>query len=291
MNNSPTIIDSFPYAGEKLVLEIRLAELAPIVTKFLIIESNRTQTGLPKPYYFEEQQKSFEQYKDKIVYVKLDDSDIDKTGIGEADWSQEFRVREAIVKEGFEAIEATGLLLLADTILMISDCDEIPKKEAIQEFINHPNEPIVCLNHYFNSYYLNLYSNFREWGWYGTILVRLGSITGHSIQRLRNIKDRLPHTGASGEGWHFSNLLVKGFNGLYEKWKNNIEPHDKSCLTDKEKLKLQFNQCLKEKHFFFCDNPDKRAILLEELPLDLLPECVKNDIKKYKKLIFNEKAK
>lgn len=295
-NNLPLIIDSFPYAGEKIILEIRLAELESIVSKFLIIESNRTQTGLKKPYYFEEQQEYFKQYQDKIVYVKLDDSNIDNQGIGEADWSHEFRVRQAIAKEGFDAIEQTGTLLLADTILMISDVDEIPKKEAILEFIKHPNESIICLNHYFNSYYLNLYSRFREpWGWYGTILVRLGSLSGPNIQYLRNNKDKLFHSGADGEGWHFSNLLVDGYKSLYSKWLRNIEPHDKSGIIgdeNKERLEKLFNQCLYEDmNFFFCDNVNKRTILLEELELDKLPEVVKNNPEKYSKYLYVPKIK
>jgi len=287
-NNKPLVIDSFSYAGEKECLEIRLHELDSVVTKFLIIESNRTQTGLPKPYYFEKQQESFKEFAPKIVYVKLDDSKIDF--IQEADWSQEFRVRQAIANEGIQAVENSGIFLLADSILLISDVDEIPRKDAILEFINHPNESVVCFNHYFGSYYLNLYSKFREpWGWYGTIAVRFGAInlSGHAIQHLRNFKDKLPHTGAEGEGWHFSSLLVNGFGSLYDKWSRNIEPHNKACLKDKKGLEKLFNKCLYEDlHFFFCDLPDKREIPLEKLPLDLLPEYVKLNQEKFENLIL-----
>lgn len=289
--NLPTIVDSFPYAGEKEVLSIRLQELHKIVTKFLIIESNRTQTGLPKPYYFEEQKESFKEFENKIVYVKLDDSRIDQ--VPEADWSQEFRVRKAIVEEGIEELEKQGTFLWADSILLISDCDEIPKQEAILEFVKHPNEPIICFNHYFNTYYLNLYSDFREWGWYGTIALRCGqfNLNGPTIQHLRNIKDQLPHSTGHNEyeGWHFSNLLVNGFDSIYEKALRNIEPHDKSCLQNKEILKEEFEECLyKDRHFFFTDNPNKREIPLKELSLDFLPEYVKNNLEKFENLIYNE---
>ena len=283
LNNQPLVIDSFPYAGEETILDIRLHELESVVTKFLIIESNRTQTGLEKPYYFEKQQDKFKEFAPKIVYVKLDNSRID---VGEADWSQEFRVRQAIQNEGFHQLEMDGTILMADSVLIISDADEIPKKESVKDFIKS-NERAVCLNHYFNSYYLNLYSRFREpWGWYGSILIRVGSLT-NNIQNLRNIKDRIFHTGLEGEGWHFSNLLTNGFDGLYNKWKNNIEPHDKTCLQDKEKLKEQFKKCLYEdNNFFFCDLPDKREILLEKLDKNLLPDYVKKNEKKFKDLLL-----
>lgn len=282
MNNKPLVIDSFPYAGEKVQLEIRFHELNPVVDRFLIVESNRTQTGLPKPYYFEEQQKDFEQFKDKIVYVKLDDSILNE--VAEADWIQEFRVRRAISTIGFQRVEESGELIFADSVIIISDVDEIPRKIDVEKFIKS-NQKILCLNHYFGSYFLNLHSTFREWGWYGSILVRAGELT--DIQYLRNIKDRLPHTGDEGEGWHFSNLLVDGFETMYKKWQNNIEPHNKECLSNKDLLKERFDKCvLQEQHFFFCDAPDKRQIKMEKLPLDLLPECVKSNQEKYKNLII-----
>lgn len=289
MNIKPLVIDSFPYNGEKVQLDIRFQELSSIVTKFLILESNRTQTGLKKPYYFEEQQEEFKDFAPQIVYVKLDDSNIDKDGIGEADWAQEFRVRRATTREGFQKLEETEIILLADSILICSDVDEIPRKECVQDFINSNNK-IICLNHYFNSYYLNLYSRFREpWGWYGSILFRMGSLT-NDIQYFRNVKDRLPHTGQEGEGWHFSNLLSNGYNSLYSKWLQNIEPHDKSQILgeeNKERLKGLFEKCLYEdSHMFFCDIPDKREILLEKLDIDFLPDAVKDNQEKYKHLLL-----
>jgi beta-1,4-mannosyl-glycoprotein beta-1,4-N-acetylglucosaminyltransferase len=284
------IIDSFPYAGEATQLDIRVHELESIITKFLIIESNRTQTGLPKPYYFEEQKEAFKDFLDKIVYVKLDDSNINY--IPESNWSQEFRMRRAITSEGFNELQKNGIVLLADDILIVSDVDEIPRKECVLDFQKRDNQ-ILCLNHLFNSYYLNLYSNFRSWGWYGSILIKMGGFTD-DIQYLRNVKDRLPHSGNSNEGWHYSNLLFNGFSSLYNKWKNNIEPHSKENILGKEnklRLKKQFEKCLYEdKNFFFCDDPQKRQILLEKLDISELPQYVQNNLSKFSHLLFPDNS-
>jgi hypothetical protein len=88
---------------------------------------------------------------------------------------------------------------------------------------------------------------------------------------------------------------VEGYNSLYNKWLNNIEPHDKSgILGDKNKERLEelFNECLyKDMSFFFCDEPYKRTISLEELELDKLPEVVKNNPEKYSKYLYAPKIK
>lgn len=280
---SPKIIDAFPYANEELVLEVRLNELYESVDYFLIVESNRSQTGLAKPYYFEENKEKFKKFSDKIIYLKLDDSSIGK--IKEADWTQENSTRKAITEIGLQEISKITKLHEND-YLIISDCDEIPKAEIINK-LKASNVEIVSINHYFNSYYFNLYSNFRApWGWYGSILTKLKYLNVYDIQYLRNIKDRLPHTGEAGEGWHFSNILVNGFESLYLKWINNIEPHDKSCIKDKDLLNKQFYKCLNEdSHFFYCDMPNKRDIPLLKLDDNLLPKYIIDNKEIFKNLL------
>jgi len=283
------IIDAFPYAGEE-ILKIRLHELSPVVTKFLIIESNRTQSGREKPYHFEQQSEKYNDFLSQIIYVKLDDSKIDSNGIGETDWSQEHRVRQAISNEGFQKLEENGLFLMANDTLLISDADEIPRKECVEDF-DKSNQNVLCLNHYFNSYYLNLYSNYRTWGWYGTICIRAGNIS-NNIQYLRNVKDRLPHSGKSGEGWHFSNILSNGFRSLYSKLINNIEPHSKDHLYGYKNIraiKKAFDKCLYEDLcFFFSDNWNNRAIPLEILENEFLPKYVQENLDKFKYILYSE---
>lgn len=283
--SKPLIIDAFPFANEKLVLEIRLNELSELVDHFIIIESNKTQTGIDKPYYFESYKEDFEKFSSKIVYIKLDDSSL--TSVDKGNWSQEFRVRKAIVEVGLPEL-SKKVKLKDEDYLIFSDCDEIPKLEVLRKFAKNKEE-VICFNHYFNSYFLNMHSKFRNpWGWYGAIMLKLKYLYTNDIQLLRNVKDKLPHSGDSGEGWHFSNMLLDEFESIYSKWVNNIEPHDKSCLRDKILLKSQFEKCLHEdSHFFFCDQPEKREIFLEKLPECDLPLYVTNNAYKFKKLLIH----
>lgn len=275
------LIDGFCFAGEKEVLLIRLEELYDIVDYFIIAESNKTQSGINKPYWFESYESEFDKFKDKIIYLKHQST----YQYRQADWSQEFELRQFLVESGLKNI-SYKTKLHPDDYFMLSDLDEIPRKAVILDLI-FKNVQITVINHLFNSYYLNLYSEYRAWGWYGTILMKLIVLNNYNPQYLRNIKDSLPKTGNSNEGWHFSSLLVNGFETLYSKWINNIEPHDKTFLKNKDELKKQFNKCLYEDmNFFFCDKPNERTIKFKKLPLDLLPTFVQNNLDSFKNVIL-----
>ena len=45
----PRVFDCFQFYNEFDVLEIRLAELDPLVDHFVIVEATHTHTGKPKP--------------------------------------------------------------------------------------------------------------------------------------------------------------------------------------------------------------------------------------------------
>lgn len=284
------IYDGTIYNGEKEILEIRLNELNDVVFRTIIVESNRTQTGKPKTYKFEEQKDHFAAFLDKIVYVKLDDSHLDENPIQQADWRHEYAVREAIKDKGLLAVQQSGIELYRDDFLLISDCDEVPRRDVVAKLCIDQKVDIVSLNHYFNSYYLNWYSDYRAWGWYGTVICKMVAFNDSRItlKWLRNNKDYLMHTGNSGEGFHFSSLLVNGFETVYNKILQNIEPHDKSKALGlgKDRLKQEFEKCVYEdKCFFFTDNWTDRSIKFKNLDIDRLPNYVIDNLDRFKHLI------
>jgi hypothetical protein len=284
------IYDGITYNGEKEILEIRLNELKDVVFKTIIVESNRTQVGKPKPYKFEAQKDYFADFLDNIVYVKLDDSHLDNNPIQSGDWRHEHYVREAIKDKGLLAVQKSGIKLYQDDYLVISDVDEIPKALVINDLCNKQRVDIISLNHYFNSYFLNWYSDFRSWGWYGSVICKMVAFNDNRItlKWLRDNKDHLMHTGNEGEGYHFSNLLVNGFDTVYNKIIDNIEPHNKLAALGKGKdaIKQEFEKCVfGDKCFFFTDNWNDRSIKFKNLSIDKLPAYVQNNIGKYKNLI------
>ena len=57
------------FFNELDVLEIRLAELDPVVDVFIIAEAAKTHSGEHKPLYFQENRERFAPWLDKIRHI------------------------------------------------------------------------------------------------------------------------------------------------------------------------------------------------------------------------------
>ena len=66
------IYDTFMYNGEEDILDIRLHTLDSIVDKFIILESTKSHSLLPRELEFEKQKNRFKQFEDKICYYNID---------------------------------------------------------------------------------------------------------------------------------------------------------------------------------------------------------------------------
>ncbi|KAJ0881488.1 putative beta-1,4-mannosyl-glycoprotein 4-beta-N-acetylglucosaminyltransferase [Helianthus annuus] len=62
------VFDAIIFSNELDLLEVRWGELDPYVTKFIILESNATFTGLPKALTFASNRGRFSRFEEKIVY-------------------------------------------------------------------------------------------------------------------------------------------------------------------------------------------------------------------------------
>ena len=120
------IIDCFTFWKELDILEIRLNELYDTVDKFVLVEASRTQSMLPKPYYFEENKSRFEKFLDKIIHVKVDD----ELDVSKNPWVFDIHQRTCI-KRGLSTIEN----LSDEDFILVSDVDEIPKSLALKEYL------------------------------------------------------------------------------------------------------------------------------------------------------------
>ena len=120
----PRVFDCFPFFNELDVLEIRLAELDPLVDHFVLVESTRTFTAKPKPLYYADNQKRFERYAHKIIHIVVDDVPLDAP----SHWTREAHQRDAIMRG------LTGAR--PDDRIIISDCDEIPKPDMLRRALS-----------------------------------------------------------------------------------------------------------------------------------------------------------
>ncbi len=290
-NNKPLIIDSFMFGNsyELPVLEIRLAELYDTVFSFILIESNRTQTGLLKPYYYLENKEKFSNWNDKIISIQLDASEIKNQG-----WKLENWQRQQIIMGLDRLQEDKKIQLKGSDILLVSDNDEIPLASKLQEVIDSNIESPTTINLRFNNYYLNYTCDYR--GWWGTVACPLNLVSqGYSPQYLRNQKDYVNKIGVYENeffGWHFSNL--GGFDVVWEKSKRNIEPIDKfmHCGENGDKMKEEYRNIynkhvIEEGYYLFLDNPSNKSLKLNLLDKSLLPKYVQENQEKYKDLLLD----
>lgn len=129
------VIDCIYYNGEKSVLDLRIALLAPYVDRFVILEFPRTFSGFKKTLKFPNHDLYFAQWSNRISYfigsTEFTEEDVlqaknsSNTGNGEAYWMEEFMQKEYLQK-----CLAT-LNLSDDDIVFISDADEIWNPEIL----------------------------------------------------------------------------------------------------------------------------------------------------------------
>jgi beta-1,4-mannosyl-glycoprotein beta-1,4-N-acetylglucosaminyltransferase len=287
----PLIIDTFMFGGagfEPEILEIRLNELDPYVDYFIFTESDKSQIGLDKPLYFQENRQRFEKFLPKIIDVQLTDFNY----VGGGSWANENFQRDAIMRLGFEKLEKEkNIKITPEDWVILSDLDEIPSGPKIKEVVESNPDQIVSFNHRFISYFLNLESSQR--GWWGSCLFKVNELREWSFQAIRNHKDKFQHIGRWNEeyhGWHLSSMCGHNFDLLFNKYLNNVEPYNKNFLFQpnaKEELqKLYELIVVQEKWFFFADDPFKMSIKMNILDKSLLPEYVVKNEEKFKDLLL-----
>jgi beta-1,4-mannosyl-glycoprotein beta-1,4-N-acetylglucosaminyltransferase len=268
------IIDCFTFWKELDILEIRLNELYDTVDKFVLVEASRTQSMLPKPYYFEENKSRFEKFLDKIIHVKVDD----ELDVSKNPWVFDIHQRMCI-KRGLSTIEN----LSDEDFILVSDVDEIPKSSALKEYLPQIDE-VICFGMTYNVYYLNLVM--RNHVWPGTVATKWKYAKNIDMHTLIKVRDRLPaNLIIKNSGWHL------GYQGgeqiVFDKYFSCTEPFNKKDIPSRE----LFSQVFKERardggSFIFCDNLSRQDLFLDKKPIDELPKFILDNKEKYSKLLI-----
>ena len=226
-SEKPKVIDCFLFFQELDLLEIRLRYLKDVVDIFVIVEACQTFTGTKKDYIFEDNKPRYSKYLEKIKYYKIEGNHLsyesvlehlDKNNIGEAaTCAKRFM-------EGHTHYDKTKLHYVLDTyhrecihivleeigtkdidVVMISDLDEIPSQQAIEEARRSLNEGPYVLRQREFSYFLNYYKNAD---WLGTIIGEYGKIKRHSLNELRidskSVRRIISKKPIETGGYHFT---------------------------------------------------------------------------------------
>lgn len=146
------VYDCFTFFNELDLLEIRLNVLKGAVDKFVIVEAGETHTGKPKPFYFEENRCRYDEFVERIIYIK-----IEKFPIGLGAWGNENYQRNELMRGLVDARD--------DDDILISDLDEIPNPEEVIRWRGTPGIKVFRQKYY--SFYLN-YLNVRNFNLYTT---------------------------------------------------------------------------------------------------------------------------
>ena len=191
------IIDCVTFFDEEILLNIRLNILYDYVDKFIISEGGYDHRGKKRETKFNINH--YKNFSDKIVYIKVDDfPSFDDP------WSMLRHQRNSSLKYLKD--------LDPNDYVLISDVDEIPNPEKINEFINSKNE-IGVFKQLFFYYKLNLL-NYSSPEWFGTKICKLKKLKNPDWLRAYKSKqyawwrfDKPKNIKIiSNGGWHFSFL-------------------------------------------------------------------------------------
>lgn len=119
------VFDAIIFSNELDMLEVRWRELHPYVSKFVILESNTTFTGIPKPLFFASNRARFAFAEDKIAH-----------GVFSGRAADRGSHKDPFVLESEQRGAMNGLLhrtgISNGDLLIISDTDEIPSPHTIK---------------------------------------------------------------------------------------------------------------------------------------------------------------
>jgi len=191
------IIDCVTYFQESDLLALRMADLDPIVDLFVIVEGNRTHAGAPKDSHLRANFDRFQPYAHKLVIWNADLPDGD--GLLWT-WRREIAQRNAI------ADALASLHLSHDDMILISDCDEIPRRAFVQALYQLPSDAIVVAVQRLHYYTFN--HTARDAQWFGTRATQYANVQALGADGVRYAGQerggfpRIMH--AHNAGWHFS---------------------------------------------------------------------------------------
>lgn len=283
------IIDAFTFFNAVDVLKMRLRLHYNYVDAFYICEADRTYSGLPKTYIFEQYKHEFETWADKIHYIKyeakidgLDFSIKDKEqnlNFDSPAWIMEFNQRNEL-KEHIECDDGD--------LVIITDMDEFidPKVLVYLRHNDHQRQwDEARLNMSFHHYYMNCIQPGKIWTHpfmaIGSRFKELGNISRH--RHLAGMKFFFPDAG-----WHFSGL--GGIDALLEKIVSTS--HTELALAgvnDADYLRecIRFGVLPTPKK----QEPNLRNCELGFLPLSVFPEYLQEIMRDNPKYIVTDLSK
>jgi beta-1,4-mannosyl-glycoprotein beta-1,4-N-acetylglucosaminyltransferase len=212
------IYDCFTYFNEDKILDIRVNELKDSNIKHILIESPYTFTGEKKELNYINSEKKY----DSVIAFSVEDMPNNGNS-----WDNEIYQRNYI-KKALEFMNVND-----DDVIIISDVDEIPKREVV---INFYYNSITSLSMNVYSYWLNY-------------LVCKDCWNHARIMKWSNLKETTPeetrHIGCyeniKNAGWHFT--YMGGVDRMIKKVES-FSHTEVNTIEYKNKLTNEYNNCI-----------------------------------------------
>ncbi len=255
------IYDSFIFFNELDILEVRLHELAPVVDRFVLVESPFTFTGKSKPLYFEENKDRFKDYN--IVHIVAGFP----PHVGDPDpqqiWENETYQRQCLSDGPYSP----------NDIVLVSDVDEIPSREIIGQLT--PKEP-VKIRHRFSYYYFNMVQKNPPKQEFGAVASTASVLRAATPQVMRNCGYDLRMPELHG-GWHLS--YMGGPQAIKKKLQSfSHQEFNTPYFTDTKRIATIMKTGK--------DILDREFMDFQRIPLDdSFPHLVREHPEKFKKYI------
>ena len=251
------------FYDEDMILDIRLNILDEYVSNFIICEASFNHNGTKREFKFNID--NFKKYKNKIIYIPLENQPENLRVINEKD-NQTIKnskiLDNALIRENFQRnfLQKKINQFDEDDLIIISDVDEIPNLKDFKY-----SSKITLFEQKMFYYKFNLiHENFT---WYGSKLCKKKHLI--SPQWLRNIKSKkypLWRVDAlfsnkkyqsinfiKNGGWHFTN--IKTPEKIDYKMKNFLHhlEYEESGLNVNDVKKI-----IEEKKVFYDHSADKK---------------------------------
>ena len=290
------IYDCFMFFDEEMLLDLRLNIMDKYVDKFVITEATYMHSGRRKKLQFNID--NYKKFKDKIIYVKIENEPEDLYKINEHDTEEKKnskKIDNAKKREMYQINKAKEGLINADAndIIIISDLDEIPNLKEVN--FKKVKEKFIFFKQKMYYYKFNLL--YKSLVWYGSKACKKKYL--HSPEELRSSKNKkyplwrldilfskLKHNNiyvVKNGGWHFSN--VKKPEELEKKMQNFLHhiDYESSGLNAKDLEKL-----IKEKRVMYNHALDKKenkwgkGKKLEPSEIKEMPQYIAENLMLYK---------
>jgi len=270
------IFDTFMYNGEEDILDIRLHTLEPFVDKFIILESPKSHSLIPRELEFKKQQSRFSKFLNKIDYYSIDYCDNSNFLLN--DW----KAREVISDIIFQ------YKLNNSDIIIHGDLDEIPRPQCLQKIVSENfSKPYTLMidsrQLCFDLELTELRHNRIKGNFPGSIIIKGEHLLHNKLFWLRQIRMNNIINGidykdtfnlVENAGWHFS--YCAGIDRTVDKFKFFCHADEMpNCVKDRDGL----INCIKNKTSF---GIDKQSLSLVPWELCNFPEYIYNNPELFK---------